>query len=185
MITYVPYIGFAASARQLDDRRVRRQRKDAWQLLQVLLGQTEEYANHPAVGMWKNYERWLCVYGLQFCQEWRIGRKQECDFYARFYRVDEELKERGFEARRPPWVGDIDLCRSHRSSLIRQVPSYAEHWPNTPELMPYLWPHLDSADPRGYRLRLAPADVARLERGERKLPEWLEYDRDKREVVES
>jgi len=181
MHTHVPFIGFCASVRSLDDKRLNRQILECKQILNVLNGSADGYRNHPAVLMWQGHERALCLYAMGACMEWRIGRKFKTHMGEDFHAMDAVLKEQGQTAGKPPWAGDLNVCRSHRSNLIRRDPEfYGELWPNTPEAMPYLWPIL--IEDR-YRLRLSIPDLKRFREGERKLPDWLQYDVDKHEVV--
>jgi hypothetical protein len=44
----------------------------------------------------------------------------------------------------PPWLGDEDLHRSHRSSLVRKDPQfYRPLFGDVPEDLPYVWPASD------------------------------------------
>lgn len=46
----------------------------------------------------------------------------------------------------PPWLGDEDFHRSHRSALLRKDPShYKGFFPDVPEDLPYEWPLSDRA----------------------------------------
>jgi hypothetical protein len=41
----------------------------------------------------------------------------------------------------PPWLGDGDLHRSHRSALVRKDPDfYRPQFPDAPDDLPYVWP---------------------------------------------
>lgn len=41
----------------------------------------------------------------------------------------------------PPWLGDEDFHRSHRSSLLRKDPEhYRPLFPDDPDDLPYVWP---------------------------------------------
>jgi hypothetical protein len=189
MQTYLPQIGYASSMRRLHDYMLERQIVHTIKILKILEGEQSPWSRHPAVRMWRGYERSLCQYGNLACLEWRIGRRRqshldilECGVF--FTDLDNELRDAGIPARRPPWVGDTDICRSHRSNLIRKYPDqYAAQYPNTPELMPFLWPLPAPNDPRGYRVRLSEPDLRRLLEGERKLPAWLEWNPHRREVL--
>jgi hypothetical protein len=41
----------------------------------------------------------------------------------------------------PPWLGDEEFHRSHRSSLVRKDPAwYRERFDDVPDDLPYVWP---------------------------------------------
>jgi len=41
----------------------------------------------------------------------------------------------------PPWLGDEELHRSHRSALVRKDPAhYRPLFPDVPDDLPYVWP---------------------------------------------
>ena len=41
----------------------------------------------------------------------------------------------------PPWLGDPDFHRSHRSALVRKDPGYYRPvFPEVPDDLPYVWP---------------------------------------------
>ena len=53
-------------------------------------------------------------------------------------RTQAELAEAGAL---PPWLGDADLHRSHRSALVRKDPDfYRREFPDDPDDLPYVWP---------------------------------------------
>jgi len=176
----MPNIGFFKSLRPLDDARLGKQRQDALKVLKALMGE-EEMRPHPVLNMWEGYEYTLGVYGMSACSIWKTERKKNENLAFEIHRILEDVPH---ELAMPPWMEDLDFHRSHRSYLIRRNPGvYEEMWPNTPVDMPLLWPQLVDSDPRGYRLRLSEAEKKLLASGERELPDWLEYNSKKREVI--
>lgn len=140
-----------------------------------------EVPHHISQDGWTGFEYTLGVYGMSACSHWQNERGKKDDLAFRIHAILEDIPH---DLVMPPWVGDLNLHRSHRSYLIRKLPEhYAGLWPNTPENMPILWPQLVATDPRGYRLRLSGVEEKALLAGDRELPEWLEYDRNKREVI--
>ena len=75
MQTFLPYKSFNESFKVLDYRRLGKQRVEAMQILNVLLGRTKTkgWVNHPATKMWKGYENALKQY-LNECIEHWINR---------------------------------------------------------------------------------------------------------------
>lgn len=184
MQTFLTHIGWNASLKSLDNARLNKQRVEAKQILMILAGESQGYQHHPAVNMWRGYERALCWYGASACYQWRIVRKKNCDLYPWFPARDKMYA--GVIAEVPPWTRDAWFMRSHRSNLIRKDPSiYSRAWPNTPENMPYFWPVNDPDEPQGYYLRVSEADAKRLLTGERKIPDdpHLRYDAMLRRVL--
>jgi len=46
--TFLPHADFVKSAESLDNKRLGKQRVEAWQILQALRGNTKGWVNHPA-----------------------------------------------------------------------------------------------------------------------------------------
>jgi hypothetical protein len=129
--TFLPYPDFEKSARVLDDRRLGRQRVEAYQILRVLAGMTKGWVNHPAVKMWRGHETALSAYMNAMIDEWE-GR----GFKNRMFRVSvpgcPDL---------PRWFGDTDFHAAHRSNLLRKNPGYyRQFWPEERDDLPYVWP---------------------------------------------
>ena len=106
------------------------------------------WANHPAALMWKGYEEALGRYGFVCCEVWlELGFGDTCaatiatDLAAAgvtTVRAQAELADGGAL---PPWLGDADLHRSHRSALVRKDPDfYRPQFPDAPDDLPYVWP---------------------------------------------
>lgn len=178
-VTFLPNIRFFSSIRTLDNARVGRQRTDVLKILKGLMGESDYHISHD---MWSGYEYTLGVYGMTACSVWQQERGHKDELAYQIHQILESLPH---EFVPPPWIEDLNFHRSHRSYLIRKdARNYASQWPNTPENMPLLWPQITDSDSRGYRLRLSEVEERLLLEGERELPEWLEYDKNKREVVD-
>lgn len=139
MQTFLPYPDFYHTAASLDYRRLGKQRVEAFQILNVLLGRGRilkngqmAWQNHPAVKMWRGYEAALAQYGQVICIEWK--RRGYKDSLMDRFNTDDSV-------RYPDWLGDIELHRSHQSNLIRKLPEfYHFKFPNVPPNLPYKWP---------------------------------------------
>jgi len=138
MQTFLPYPDFAETAAVLDPKRLGNQRSEALVILRVLHIPTYGWQHHPAVNMWRGYERALMAYGRAICERWLgqghadtvIGKLEE---YGPLPRQD--------ETEMPPWLGDERVHRSHRSQLIRKNPEwYRPRFPDVPDDLPYYWP---------------------------------------------
>ncbi|MFI9821439.1 MSMEG_6728 family protein [Streptomyces sp. NPDC052013] len=152
MQTFLPYPGFAESALVLDRRRLGKQRVEALQVLRGLIVPGYGWRRHPAVRMWTGYEEALVRYGLEVCRVWRErGHQDNCaatlvaDLAAA--RPGTRVRDQAELARAgelPPWLGDEPFHRAHRSALLRKDPdAYAEHFPDVPDDLPYVWPASD------------------------------------------
>lgn len=135
MQTFLPYESFSASAYALDRQRLGKQRVEAWQILRVLTGQTNGWANHPAVKMWRGYDNALAYYGVRICSEW-IGRGYKDTLLPKF--IEHNSKN---ILTLPHWLGDEQFHTSHKSNLLRKDPEhYGQYWDNIPDDLPYVWP---------------------------------------------
>jgi len=149
MQTFLPYPDYKAVAQVLDMKRLGKQRVEAYQILKtnrrVALeepGAKIAWCNHPAVLMWRGYERELCKYGLTMCTEWvRRGYKDNLSGIFK-----EGLLTSFEEDKLPPWYGNEKLYSSHRSKLLeKNREHYSKYFFNPlEEGLPYYWPSLIS-----------------------------------------
>ena len=154
MQTFLPDPDFHRCAALLDDKRLGKQRVETLQIMQVLvrlrwentIGQIEPYEprgwrNHPAVLMWKGYELALLSYQQHICEEWTArGYRDTCLAKTRGL-VQHWRGDRASESAQPPWLGDVQLHRSHQSNLIRKDPDfYGPLFPGVSGDEPYVWP---------------------------------------------
>jgi len=104
------------------------------------------WANHPAARMWRGYEAALLMYQQAICEEWTTrGYADTCfDTTNRIYRVAvkyEILPWVGLsEAPMPPWLGNKDFHKAHRSNLSRKNRLYYIQYWNTEPGLEYIWP---------------------------------------------
>jgi hypothetical protein len=147
--TFLPFADFEQTARSLDTRRLGKQRVETLQIVRALTRPGYGWQNHPAVRMWRGYEEALGAYGIAVCREWqRQGHADSCAAKIRDdlraagvtgpVRPVRKLRQAG---RLPPWLGDEDLHRSHRSALVRKDPGfYRPRLGDVPPDLPYVWP---------------------------------------------
>lgn len=139
MQTFLPYADFDASAAVLDDRRLGKQRVEAYQILRALLGESRGWVHHPAVKMWAGHEAALVDYTVACCREWRRrGFADTVEGKTRLLALRHHLSSAGA----PSWLGDPALHRSHRSNLLRKDRGFYEPCfePGLPPDLPYVWP---------------------------------------------
>ena len=151
MQSFLPRPDFSATAEVLDPRRLGKQRVETLQILRGLVVPGYGWRHHPAVKMWTGYEEALVRYGLDICAAWVAGgRADTCaatlvrDLTAgrgvSGVRTQAALREAG---ELPPWLGDEELHRSHRSALLRKDPNWYGRYFNDPPDLPYVWPASD------------------------------------------
>lgn len=152
MQTFLPYSNFNKCAKTLDNKRLGKQRVEAWQILRTIKAgdSAKGWRNHPAVNMWRGHEIALCAYGIAMCNEW-IVRGFNDNLKGKFVeamldyepQVDFKLPV-GIEdiqaLYNPIWIGDDRIHLSHQSNLIRKDPDYYKPlFPNAPEGLAYFW----------------------------------------------
>jgi hypothetical protein len=144
MQTFLPYPNFAASAYVLDDRRLGKQRVEAFQILRALVFPNYAWKQHPAVRMWRGFVPALVTYGVACSDEWTdrgfSDRVRESLLTFTGGRLPDEMHLRA-EGQMPPWLGLAALHESHQSALVRKDPEYYRtYFPFVADDLPYLWP---------------------------------------------
>ena len=132
MQTFLPYKSFKNSLQSLDWRRLGKQRVEAHQILNVLLGrtQTKGWINHPITRMWKGYEPALQLYFNMCVEEW-INRG---------YNNNMKLEEITEPIVFPHWLGNDLIHSSHRANLLRKDKEfYSQYMWNEDSSNPYCW----------------------------------------------
>lgn len=138
MQTFLPYPDFEKSARCLDYRRLGKQRVEAWQILQTIIGNSDGWRNHPAVKMWRNNIDALCAYGRAMCREW-ISRGYKDSMLNRFTPFDQTFIGEMYIL--PKWFGNEDFHSAHRAALLKKHPEHYKQfgWKEEPKI-DYFWP---------------------------------------------
>jgi len=131
MQTFLPFPDFIHTAKILDDKRLGKQRVEAFQILKTLT-YGGSWRNHPAVRMWEGYEEALGYYMDIMMIEWESrGFSNNMLYYI----------TRASQIQMPPWMGDFRLHESHRANLARKDPKYyGALWPYVDHDAPYWWP---------------------------------------------
>lgn len=136
MQTFMTHDNYYDTAYVLDNKRLGKQRVEAFQILKALRGDynnTGAWVNHPATVMWRDNAYQLACYGYAMCEVW-IGRGfsdtllQEFDSAIHNKRTTPE----------PWWVNHKLLHLTHQSNLMRKN---ADHYGfDVPDNIPYVWP---------------------------------------------
>lgn len=148
MQTFLPYRSFLKTARVLDNRRLGNQRNEAKVILKTLLGMSSGWRNHPAVKMWRGHEGALCLYLKAIIEEWqRRGFKNSKQRVEILPDCKVNLVMEGEtpvvigSLTLPDWLGNPKSHASHRSNLIRKLPThYKQFGWKEPDDLPYVWP---------------------------------------------
>jgi len=135
MQTFLPFDDFTSSVTSLDNKRLGKQRVEAFQIMRAISDPSYGWQHHPAVNMWRGDDHALILYGVTCCVAW-MQRGYNDTMLDRFV---EALPDG--PAVVPPWIGNPEFHRSHQSNLIRKDPTYyGPKFPDVPDNLPYVWP---------------------------------------------
>jgi hypothetical protein len=101
--------------------------------------QVKGWRTHPAVLMWKGFERALLAYQDAVCREWAgRGFNDTCAMKTASLLHTSGLPD---SLVLPGWLGDPAIHRSHRSNLVRKDPErYGPLFPDAAAEEAYVWP---------------------------------------------
>lgn len=131
----------AETAKILDNRRLGKQRVEAIQIANILIGETSKkgWRNHPAVKMWRGYESYLVkVYLRAMMREWLLRGYSNEKCFDHFQRLLLLVKD--IEPKQPHWFNE-EFFQSHKSNLVRKCPEHYKSIFNVDENLPYIWPN--------------------------------------------
>jgi hypothetical protein len=137
MQTFITDINIIQSAKNLDNKRLGKQRVEAIQIANNLLIKPNRWKNHPAVKMWDGYIEFLIYYLTIHICEWhnRGFKNNKCLIHLQ--NLSSKIKNKVVK---PNWLTE-EFIESHRSNLIRKKPEYYRPlFPNTREGLSYIWP---------------------------------------------
>lgn len=149
MQTFMTHDNYTDTAKALDNKRLGKQRVEAYQILKALRGDyndTGAWVNHPATVMWRNHQYELALYGLTISMEFY---ERGFDGYAmmmKFTDLCNDLQSGNRESY-PWWINHQLLHLTHQSNLMRKNAEFYEF--DVPNNIPYVWP-LD--DEQAFRL---------------------------------
>lgn len=112
--TFVTSSSVVQCAKDLDPRRLGKQRVEAYQIWRVIKGLTKGWKNHPAARAWEGHECALAMYTNVMIREW----------ISRGYKNTMEFLPHCKNPRFPWWWGWEPVIMSHRASLNRKMPEY-------------------------------------------------------------
>jgi len=133
MQTFLPFPNFHKSLSCLDYKRLGNQRSEALIILRTITGESQGWARHPAVKMWRGYPDALKLYLNMCIKLWT----------ERGYRNSMEFQAPDFSSRIeiPPWFGDEKFHRAHRQALLfKNYEYYKKFFPDDVPKIEYFWP---------------------------------------------
>lgn len=165
MQTFLPYPDFVRSAKCLDNSRLGKQRIECRQIMETLITLDQQvsadnafealngWRNHPAVLMWRGYNRALAYYTHSVEDEWTARGYRTSfiryDVNKSNFAISPETQRVSIQAfalkidtiEMPWWFGRHDFHSSHRAALLyKNYPHYKQfHWVERPTL-DYWWP---------------------------------------------
>jgi len=142
MQTFMTHPNYLDTAKSLDNKRLGKQRVEAYQILKALRGdynETGAWVNHPATVMWRGNEFDLALYGLTISVEW-YERGFEDTLMYKFIDIMNQY-ESSYNSY-PWWVTNELLLTTHQSNLMRKDSGYYAF--DVPDNIPYVWPLPDT-----------------------------------------
>jgi hypothetical protein len=155
MQTFLPYPNFEKSLLILDTKRLLKQRVESSQILTIIDPHFYKYWTHrkqnPVSKAWKNHPAVLMWTGS------KENPTMYSDALALYYNYSIAIAEyKGYPPSEklpyiklkksivclPPWFGDDDFHRSHKSNLLRKDYEYYsqfEGFENVPDNLDYIW----------------------------------------------
>ena len=132
MQTFLPERTLRECARALDNKRLNKQILEAYQILNVLSGNspTGGWRNHPAVLMWKGHEYSLRTYAHTMITEARLRGIKVDKNESNINNLESRFSHVWGESM-PKWFSGIDHDRimvTHRANLYRKDPLYYAHY---------------------------------------------------------
>ena len=128
MQTFLPYKDFNKTARVLDNKRLNKQILECYQILKVLNNPDPRagWRNHPAVKMWRGYEKKLFEYTMAMVKEANV-RNIKTDKNVENLTVLRDATLANWGSGLPKWYEGKDMIRvttTHRANLYNKDPEY-------------------------------------------------------------
>jgi hypothetical protein len=158
MQTFLPQSDYKVSARMLDSKRLNKQILEGYQILNVLSGKspTGGWKNHPAVLMWRGFERGLWNYIQAMVTEAKYRGIKTENNEANLNRLQKNCWDDWGNAI-PDYFQDenkmLRIITTHRANLFKKDPLYYAQFqyavtslnnipccPNRKEPCKYYWP---------------------------------------------
>ena len=137
MQTFLPYPDFRESLESLDNKRLGKQRVEAYQIISAITQRPRKdgkpykgWISHPCSVMWRDYVNALKMYYNDCIDVWK----------ERGFKNTMEYEPIVGEFVLPHWLGNEEFHSSHRANLLRKDYGYysAQGWTENPD-DPYIW----------------------------------------------
>lgn len=138
MQTFLPYSDFRESLKSLDNKRLGKQRVEAYQIISAIEGRPRKdgkpykgWLNHPCTVMWSKNISALKLYYNICIEEW----------VSRGFKNNMQFEDIDGDVKMPKWLGFNKFHSSHRSNLLRKDLTYyfEKHgWTDNVD-DPYVW----------------------------------------------
>ena len=129
MQTFLPQADLHTSAYFLDNKRLNKQILEGYQILNVLSGKSKTggWRNHPAVLMWRGFERGLWEYIQSMIQEAKMRGIRTENNEANLNDLKDQCWEEWGNTAPSFWQDETKLMRvitTHRANLFKKDPVY-------------------------------------------------------------
>lgn len=149
MQTFLVDPSFGETARLLDNRRLGKQRVEAYQIYLALQpNSNSRWKNHPAVKMWKGYEYELLLYCWTMCREWVLARGFKDSIIDKINPIMQKMESMRIYWPETPLRYNLEFQSRHRAALLAKDPAHYGKfgWIETPKI-DYLWP-ISNSEPQ-------------------------------------
>ena len=135
MQTFLPYTSTIACAQELDNKRLNKQILEGYQILNILSGKSKGVAwkNHPAVLMWKGFERGLWQYVEAMVQIANLRGIKTENNVKNLQALYDQCWENWGNNKPEFWNDDVKVMRvitTHRANLFKKDPIYYYKYQN-------------------------------------------------------
>lgn len=143
MQTFLPYKSFDRTAQCLDNKRLGKQRVEAYQILRAITDKSYGWQNHPAVNMWRGHEASLCRYISAICSEWRKRGYDDTvlEKTSKYIKQFDYFTSADYNLGDPVFLKNQRFLSSHRSNLLRKNKEhYSKFRWKVKDDLEYVWP---------------------------------------------
>lgn len=129
MQTFLPFSTYSLSAMALDNKRLNKQILEGYQILNVLSGKSKGngWKNHPAVLMWRKYEKGLWQYIQEMIIEAKSRGIKTENNEANLNALKDQCWDQWGNIQPDFWNDDVKTMRivtTHKASLFNKDPMF-------------------------------------------------------------
>jgi|LauGreDrversion4_2_1035121.scaffolds.fasta_scaffold07546_13 hypothetical protein len=143
MQVFSMHYDYHQTAKELDYKRLGKQRVESWQILGTIQKKKDgltkaAWINHPCIKIWYNCELALVNYSIAICEEW-IKRGYKDTMLDRFLNMKEVFEKQNYSSDLPSLYGVEKFHLSHQSNLLKKDFNYYSKLYDVPNDLPYYW----------------------------------------------